>query len=411
MPWFRSCLVLVLTATLASAGDWPQWLGPNRDGSSPEKVAPWKEAPKVLWHVPVGEGHSSPVVAGGKLFLHTRVKDKDEEQVTAFDAKSGKESWSVTYARGKFSSPFGVGPRATPAVGDGKLYALGVTGILSCLDTADGKERWRLDTLKVFKAANLFFGVSCSPLVEEDKVLVNVGGKGASVVAFKKDGGEVAWKALDDKASYSSPVAFGKGKERQVVFLTGQNVVSLNPADGQKFWEFPLVDKLFESSTTPVRAGDVLVASSITYGSVGLKLGTEKEVPTAKEEWKKPELTCYFSTPVVVGEHLYMVTGSNPTAFKKTEATLRCVEAATGKELWKRDKIGKYHAALLRTGDNKLLLLDDAGGLALIDPDPKEYRELARSKICGETWAHPALSDGRLYVRDEKELICLQMSP
>jgi outer membrane protein assembly factor BamB len=412
MPWLRSCLALVLAVPVVSAADWPQWLGPNRDGSTSEKVAPWKEAPKVLWQVPVGEGHSSPVVAGGKVFLHTRVKDKDDEQITAFDAVSGKEVWKVTYPRGAFKSPFGVGPRATPAVAGGKVYALGVTGILSCLDAADGKERWRVDTLKDFKAANLFFGVSCSPLVEDDKVLVNVGARGASVVAFKKDSGEVAWKALDDRASYSSPVAFGKGKERQVVFLTGQNVVSLNPADGQKFWEFPLVDKLFESSTTPIRAGDLLVASSITYGSDGLKLGTEKETPTAKEEWKKPDLTCYFSTPVAVGrEHLYLVTGSNPLAFKKTEAALRCVEMATGKELWKRDKIGKYHAALLRTGDDKLLMLDDAGGLALLQPDAREYRELARSKVCGETWAHPVLSDGKLYIRDEKELICLQMSP
>src|SRR5436309_3145766 len=195
MPWLRSLPLLLLLGASAPAADWPQWLGPNRDGSSPEKVEPWKGDLKVLWRKPVGEGHSSPVVAGGKVFLFTRVKDKEAEEVTAYDARTGEPVWTKSYERSPFRSLFGAGPQGTPSVVDGKVYTFGATGVLSCCNAADGKNLWRVDTLKTFAADNLRFGAATSPLVEGDLVLVNVGGKGASVVAFKKDSGEVAWKA------------------------------------------------------------------------------------------------------------------------------------------------------------------------------------------------------------------------
>jgi outer membrane protein assembly factor BamB len=406
MPCFRSIAVLLLGTTLATAGDWPQWLGPQRDGSSPDKVAAWKDAPKVLWRATIGEGHSSPVVADGKVFIHVKGKDKNQEEVIAFDAVKGDELWRTGYDRGPFNSVFGAGPRATPIVADGKVYSFGVTGILTCFD-AKGKQVWQVDTLKKFNAKNLFFGASCSPIIEGDNVLVNVGGAGASIVAFSKAKGDVAWQVLDDKASYSSPIAFGDGKLRQVVFLTAAGLVSLNPSDGSKFWSVPLVDKLSESSTTPVKNGDVLLGSSVTYGSIGLKLGGNDGKPAAEELWKNDQLKCYFSTPVAVGkEYLYMVTGEIGV---KQSAMLQCVEAKSGKSLWTKAKVGKYHAALLRTGDDKLLMLEDSGNLVLLEPNAKEYKELARSKVCGATWAHPALSNGRLYLRDDRELICLEL--
>jgi outer membrane protein assembly factor BamB len=408
MKGLRTFVLMLLFVPAAHAGDWPQWLGPNRDGSSTEKVAAWKEPLKVLWKQPVGEGHSAPVVAKGHVFLHTRVKNKLEESVSAFDAKTGELAWeSVPIVRAKFADPFGfgTGPRGTPAMVDGKLYALGITGILSCVDTASGKLVWEVDPLKKYKASNLVFGISCSPLVVDDLVLVSVGGKGASIVAFDRMNGEERWKALDDSASYSSPIVLGKGKERQVVFLTGKRLVSLYPFNGGLIWDYPLVDKLQESSTTPVVSGDIMFASSVTFGGVALKNSAGDKGPTAKELWVNPAYNCYFSTPVAIGEQLYLVTGS----LLAQKATLRCIETATGKELWKHDNVGKYHASLLRTGDGKLLMLEEAGDLVLLQPDPKEYRELSRSKICGETWAHPALADGRLYVRDKKDLICVDL--
>src|SRR5262249_52369732 len=160
---------------------------------------------------------------------------------------------------------------------------------------------WQVDTLKKFDAKNLTFGVSCSPLVDGKRVLVNVGGKGASVVAFDKGTGETIWKSGDDPASYSSPILIGDGGQRQPVFLPQQNLLSLNPADGSVWWSAPLKDDLLESSTTPVRVGDLLVASTIPSGTTALRLeGSDR--PAVKQVWRDDGLTCYFATPVPVGK-------------------------------------------------------------------------------------------------------------
>ena len=408
MPWRRSLLLMAFCVASAPAADWPQWLGPNRDGSSPEIVVAWKEPLKILWRKPVGEGHSSPVVAGGKVFLFTRVADQDQEEISAYDAKSGDRLWHKAYDRAPFSSLFGVGPQATPAVADGRVYTYGITGVLACWNADDGTERWRIDALKELKAKNLFFGEASSPLAAGDKVYVAAGAEGPAAAAFTTDKGEVAWKKIDGPASYASPVLLGKGKEGQLVYLTGDSLTALDPASGDVLWQYPVKDLSGENSATPVRAGDLLIASTIKFGGVALKLETKDGKPAVSERWKNADLTCYFSTPAAVGDQVYMVTGEFGL-LTAPASTLHCVETKTGHELWKKEKVGKLHAALLRTGDDKLLMLDDYGNLTLIDPDPKEYKELAKSQVCGATWAHPALSDGRVYLRDDKELICVQV--
>lgn len=407
MPSIRWLLALLSCCVLSCAADWPQWLGPRRDGSCADHVTPWKGTPQIVWRQPVGEGHSSPILAGGRVFLHVKQKDKDSEALLAFDAASGKPIWNSSYGRGPFSSPFGAGPRGTPAVDGKRVYSLGVTGILTCSDTATGEQLWQKDTLKQFQAPNLTFGVSCSPLVHADLVYVNVGAKGASIVAFDKGNGDVRWKSLDDPASYSSPLLLGPAADEQLVFLTQQGLAALDPSKGSLHWRYPFVDLLSESSTTPVRVGDLLVASSVTVGSAALRLEQKDGKRSVTEVWKNPALTCYFSTPVPVGSDLlFMINGS---IIPPPRATLRCVDPKTGKELWQKSGIGKYHAALLRTGNDKLLLLDDAGNLLLLEPNPQAYRELARAKVCGPTWAHPAAADGLLYIRDDKELICVRL--
>jgi outer membrane protein assembly factor BamB len=401
-----SCLV-----SPAAGSDWPQWLGPNRDGSTSEKVAPWKGDLKVLWRKSVGEGHSSPIVAEGIVYLHTRVKDKDEEAVQAFDAKTGELKWEKTYPRAAFSSSFGVGPRATPAVAGKRLYTFGVTGVLSCWDISDGKLHWQVDTLKELQTPNLNFGISASPLVVGGRVVVQVGNdgkkpQGSCVVAFEADSGNVAWKALDDPASYAAPVVLNG----QLVVLTGAHLAGLDPTKGRSLWTFPFKDLLNESSTTPVRVGNLVIASSVTAGSVAVQVTGSDEKFNAAQLWKQPTLNSYFTTPVPVGEkHFFMVTGK---LIPPPSATLHCVEAETGKVAWSKPKVGTYHASLTRLGDGNGLMLDDHGYLSLVAPDVKEYKELARSKVLagnGDIWAHPALAGGRLCVRDGKELLCLQM--
>jgi outer membrane protein assembly factor BamB len=412
-------VLCALAVQPAAGAEWPQWLGPDRDNSTSEKVAAWKTPPTVVWKKPVGDGNSAPLIVGGKVYLHTAVAGKDEEEIAAYDAATGKPAWSYKYPRVKFTTLFGNGPRATPAIVDGKLYAHGLTGVLTCLDAATGEKVWQVDTWDKFigneddvKAPfgkpggkrRPFFGVACSPLVEGNLVVVNVGGKDSSVVAFDRAKGDVVWKALDDHASYSSPITRGKGASREIVLLTGENVVGLEPAKGKVAWKYPLVDNLAESATTPVQVGELLFATSVTFGGVALKAD-------GKEAWKGDKYNSYFATPVAVGtDQMYLVTCTKPSLVpQRMMATLRCVDAATGKERWSRDKVGKYHASLMRVGGDKLLMLEEEGDLVLIDPSTKEYKELARAKVCGNTWAHPALVGGKLYVRDNKELICLQL--
>jgi outer membrane protein assembly factor BamB len=415
MRWLRSLPLLFLVAGPLMAADWPGWLGTRRDGTSTEKIKPWKGELKALWRIPVGPGHSSPVISGGKVYLHAQVKGKNAEELLAFDARTGEKRWATSYPRGPFLGIFGTGPQATPIVQGGKVFTHGITGVLSCFDAENGSQKWQVNTWKEFDitAANkrrLFFGAACSPLLEGDNVLVNVGGKGASIVAFSQDKGAVVWKTLDDGASYSSGIAIGKGDNRQVIFLTQSGLRGLTPR-GKKLWEFPLRDKLNESSTTPVIVGDLLLGSSISFGMVALKMSKKPDGSfETNEVWQNSKLTCYFSTPIPVGEkHVYVVTGT--LSFTTPTSSLHCVELATGKILWTVPKIGKYHAAMLRTADNNLLLLSDLGDLILFEPDPTRYKELARSKVVkGEQiWAHPALVDGKVYFRDDKELICLQM--
>lgn len=399
--------VLLLVAGAAPAGDWPQWLGPNRDAVSAEVVKPWKGDPKVLWRVPVGDGHSSPIVAGKLVYLLTHrpeADQKDEEQITAYDATTGEVAFKGYLTKQPFKSMFGTGPRATPVVDGDQVFAYGVTGTLAAFGKTSGKIQWEVPALTEFKAPNLTFGVSSSPLIDGDHVIAMVG-KGAGVVALDRKTGTTVWKALEDPASYASPIVIGTGENRTIAVLTQLGLIGLSP-DGHEKWRYPFKDMLNESSTTPIVVGDLIVVGSVTAGSAAIRIGEKEGKPAVEQVWKRPELTCYFSTPVPVGaDHLYIVT----SALLKRTVALRCVETKTGKTLWTKDKIGKFHAALLRTGDNKLLMLEEAGNLVLIDPDPKEYRELARAKVCGETWAHPALANGRVYVRDAKDLICVQL--
>lgn len=397
---------LLLTATTAAAADWPQFLGPNRDSASTEKVAAWTGTLKAAWSVPVGNAHSSPVVSGDTVFAFYQPKGKDADAIAAFDAKTGDKLWEKSYDRAKFNPPFGSGPRSTPAVSGGKVFTLGGTGILAAWDAKTGDILWKVDTLKDFKAPNLFFGISSSPLVEGDAVVVQVGGKGAGLVAFEVGTGKVKWQATSDSNSYASPVAVGSGAERQILALTGSNLRSLS-TDGKELWAVPFKDLLNESSTSPVKVGEFVIGSSVTAGSIGLKLKHADEKWTAEQVWKQGDLTCYFSTPVAVGKHLYMLNGK--ASLTAASITLRCVELETGKVVWEKPKIGRYHAAIIRTADDKLLMLDDNGSLTLFAADPKEYKELAKSKVCGPTWAHPALVDGKVFLRDEKNLVCIPL--
>ena len=413
MNRFLAALLLPLSLSLPlRADDWPQFLGPQRDGTSSETVSPWKGDLKPLWKKPVGEAHSSPVVAKGVVYAFYQPKGKNADALGAFDAKTGELKWEKSYDRPEFKPLFGNGPRSTPLVNNGKIFTLGGTGILACWDTKSGDILWKVDTLKEFGAKNLFFGVSTSPLLlDANTVVVMVGGKGAGVVAFDVKSGKPVWQATNDPASYSSPVL----AKDQIVVLTGANLLGLSPK-GQRLWAVPFEGKvgpsqLIESSATPLVVDDLVIASTITSGSIAIRASREVNGDYKTDRvWFNKALTCYFSTPVVVGDYLYMINGA--ATLLNPSITLRCVELKTGKVAWEKKHVGKYHAAIIRcgpAGKEQLLMLDDNGFLTLFEANSKEYKQLARSKVCGETWAHPALVDGRVYLRDNGELICVPL--
>jgi outer membrane protein assembly factor BamB len=414
MTWFRTVFVLLACAVAVQAGDWPQWLGPKRDGSTREKVAPWKNEgpPRVLWREAVGQGYSSPVVAGGRVFLHTGVKDKEEEKVVALDAITGKQLWKDSYARPAFKSVLGKGPRATPTVAGKRLYTIGINGLLSCYEVEKGKRLWQVDLYKQFKADLPSFAVCCSPLVVGNRVIVSVGGKGRCVVALHVDTGEVQWQALDDAASTSSPVLFAGGERLRgaapdVVFMTPLRLVGLDPLDGTLRWEHPMVFQPRGTSPTPIAVGDTMVASTQAHGAVAVRVGKKDDKLAVEPTWQNKEMKSYFSSGVAAGDLLFLVTN----VIKPLPATaINCLESKTGKELWKKEKVGYFHAGLVRMGDGKLLVLSDSGILTLLEVDDKGAKEVARAKVCGGTLVSPALADGRLYVRDDKEMICLQLT-
>jgi len=387
----------------ARAADWPGWLGPTRDGVSTEKVQPWKGTPPVLWRIPTGEGHSSPVIANGKVLVFSKVKDQEADELTCLDAETGQKQWTSPDPRPPFTNQFGNGPRATPLVADGRIFTHGASGMLVAREAASGKILWRVDTLKEFNGKNLFFGGSSSPLLAGGKLIVLVGGQNAGIVALNPVTGETAWTSTDDRSSYSSPIHWKSPEGDRVLALTGKGLACLNLADGKRLWHYDLVDQLNESSTTPIVLGSRAFVSSVTAGGALVDLSIQ-----GKQLWKSAVLNCYFSTPCPTadGKALMIVTGR---ILPPVSCTLRCVDPESGKIFWSRQKTGQYHAALLRLADGRMMLHEDTGELALVEPDTKAYKELCRSKISGPTWSHPALANGRLYLRDEKELVCVGM--
>lgn len=412
--WFRTIVALVIVAPALPAADWPQWLGPKRDGSTSEKVSPWKEndGPRVLWREPVGSGYSAPVVADGRVFLHVRGPDKEQEEVIARDALTGKLLWKDAYDRPAFRSVLGRGPRATPTVAGKRLYTMGINGFLSCYEVENGKRLWQVDLYKQLQADLPPYAVCCSPLVVGNRVIVSVGGKGRCVVALHADRGEVVWQTLDDAASTSSPILFAAGPRPQggapdAVFLTPLRLVGLDPLDGSLRWEQPMVFQPRGASPTPVAVGDKLVASTQAHGALAVQIVKKEDQLAAAPAWQNKDMKSYFSSGIVAGDLVVLVTNAvDPTPV----ASLTCLESASGKVLWTREKVGYFHAGVVRTGNGKLLVLNDAGLLSLLEIDAKGNRELAQAKVCGGTLVNPALAGGRLYLRDDKELICLQLS-
>jgi len=239
-----------------------------------------------------------------------------------------------------------------------------------------------------------------------NRVIVAVGGKGSSIVAFDTEKGEIQWQALDEPAGTASPALFsGGGRLPDAMFMTTLRLVGLNPLDGAINWEHPLVFQPSGTAPTPIITGNEILTSTMTNGSTLVRLTAKDDKAASEQVWQQKDLSGYFSTGVSTKERLYLITNVLKPV---PSATLRCVDRKTGKEQWKAP-VGYFHAGILRTGDDKLLILTDGGALRLAEDTGKEYRELCSAKVCGGTFSNPAVANGRLYVRDDKNVICYQL--
>jgi outer membrane protein assembly factor BamB len=396
----------VLYASRADAGDWPQILGPHRDGRAEgESLADsWPAAgPKVLWERPVGRGYAGVAVVGDRGMLFHRVEN--EEVVEAFDARTGKPAWKYAIPTSYVSgiSPDD-GPRCVPIIHGDRVIAFGVQGHLACLRLADGSKIWSHDTHAEYQAGEGYFGAGSSPIVEGDKVIVNIGGQkaGAGIVAFALDTGKALWKTTRESASYSSPVAVTLHGVRHVIVETRLTAVSLNPDNGAIRFEIPFgMRGPTVNGANPTVMGDRLFMTA-SYG-IGALFGKINDASVDKL-WESNDLiSSQYATCIAEGGVLYGIHGRDDQG----RASLRSIDPDKQKVLWEKEDFG--YATLL-FADGKLLAQKTDGTLVLLKASPSQYSELASIQIFNtKTFALPALASGRLYVRDDHTLKCLDL--
>jgi outer membrane protein assembly factor BamB len=397
----------------ADRTDWPQFLGPMRNGvyAGPELAKSWPAGgPKVVWKREVGQGFAGPAVAEGKLILFHRLGGK--ERVECLDAKSGQPLWSGEYPTA-YADDFGFdeGPRGTPAIADGRVFTFGADGVLSCWNLADGKRAWEVDTKTKFRAPKGFFGPACSPLIEGGAVVLNVGGaNGAGVVAFDCKSGKVLWKATDDPAGYASPVAATVGGKRTIFAFTRSGLDAIDPAGGRVLFQFPWRSRMDASvnAAAPLvihEGNDDLVFLSASYGTGAtlLRLDPRDLTKPPEQVWSGDEsLSNHYATSVHREGFLYGFHGR-----QEHGPSLRCVELRTGKVRWSEDGFGA--GTILLAGD-RLLVLTEKGQLVLAPATPEGWQATAKAQILPfECRAYPALADGLLYARSKDRMVCVDL--
>jgi outer membrane protein assembly factor BamB len=406
-------MIALLFATSLFAGDWPQWRGPNRDAYAPGATAP-ATLPKEVkpdWKINVGGGFSSPVISGGKLVYLD--EDGSNEVAHAIDTATGKEIWKTTYAV-RFQDEWGAGPRSTPIVDDGRVYVQGCNGDFKCLDLATGKEIWKTSFENDFGVKFLGGkanegtatrrGNNGSGVIDGDRIFLPVGNTdGASLVAFDKKSGKVLWKSGDDEAAYSSLMVGTLAGIRQVVVLNADALLGADVSSGKILWRVPLKTNAKRHAASPVIFGDYIAVNSHTFGVACFKITKDTGGITAKEAWINKDAKINLATLVLVDGHFY---SQGPAK------DYICLDAATGKLKWSQAGFGqgrKDYASTIVLG-KKLLVLAEDGQLLLLEPNPEKYTELGRLQVCGNTWSFPAYSDGKVYVRDSRQLMRLNLA-
>ncbi len=446
MGRFLMAVVPLVLASTVHADDWPQWMGPTRDGV-------WKETgivekfpekgPTKVWSAPIGGGYSGPAVAAGKVYVTDRnlakgAKNPDNpfdaetavpgvERVLCFDATTGKPIWEQEYPV-DYKVSYGVGPRCTPTVQDGKVYTLGSMGHLHCFDAATGTILWKKDFKTDYKAKTPVWGFCGHPLVYKNLLICLVGGENALLVAFDKDTGKEAWKALSPatagEAGYSPPTVVQASGVPQLLLFHPTAVVSVDPMSGAKYWSVPLSPNYKMSIMAPQKSGDRLFVAGVGGAAVTLKFDPTK--PTVTEEWRGDGKTDGVypvnMTPFIDGTTVYAV---------DQPGMLRAIDLITGKRLWytfdpvieqNQDEAykgaGSGTAFIVKNGD-RYFLFNEKGSLIIANLTPEGYKEIDKAKLIEPTsaafgrkvvWSYPAFAQKNIYMRNDKEIACFSLA-
>jgi outer membrane protein assembly factor BamB len=415
----RALKVLAIVTALAAAGglgmvsqaqqkppatgaEWPQWRGPKRDGSvSAPLPAQWPEALKKRWEVPVGAGHASPVVSGNRVVVIAR--ESDQEIVRALDVVSGKEIWRAAYPAPFEVNPaarsHGPGPKSTPAIADGRVFTLGIGGILSAFDLASGKLIWRVPA----PAALPDYGTATSPLVDISdgtSVIAHVGGyENGALTSFDAATGKPRWEWKGDGPGYGSPIIATFGGVRQVITQTQKLLVGLNVSTGALLWQMPFATEFDQNAFTPVVFQDLLINAGIDHPLTAFRLKLVDGKWIGESVWTNPQTPMFMSSPVLIGGTIYGLTTRGRGQFV-------AIDAASGKTLWNTQGREGENASIMGS-PSWLLTSTTDGSLVIARANPQKYEEARRYQIAqSAVWAHLAITGNALIVKDVDKVIC-----
>jgi outer membrane protein assembly factor BamB len=383
----------------ATGEGWPQWRGPTRDGVvSATLPARWPETLKKCWEVPVGAGHASPVVSGDRLVVIAR--QGEQEIVRALDLSSGKELWRSAYPAPYDVNPaarsHGPGPKSTPAIAGGRVFTLGISGILSAFDLASGRLLWRLPAAAVLPD----YGTATSPLMDGPSVIAHLGGyENGALTSFDAATGKPRWQWTGDGPGYGSPIIATFGGVRQVIAQTQKLLVGLDASTGALLWQMPFTTDFDQNAFTPVVFQDLLIFGGIDWPLTAMRLKLEDDKWTGETVWTNPRTPMFMSSPVLVGGTIYGLTTRSLGQFV-------AIDAASGRTLWNTQGREGENASIL--GSRSWLLASTTDGtLVVARANPEKYEEVRRYQIAESAlWAHPAITGSSIIVKDVDAVIC-----
>jgi outer membrane protein assembly factor BamB len=394
-------LLAIAPVVLVSQGtgpDWPQFRGPNRDGSVASFVEPkvWPERLVQRWKVDVGEGHASPILVGNRIYTFTR--QGTNEVIQALDAGTGKAIWQTRYAAPVTVNPaaqaHGPGPKSTPTFANGRLYTIGMGGIVTAFDAASGKQLWQKPAGKTLP----LYGTSTSPLVERGLVIVHVGGdKGGALTAFDANTGEVKWAWTGDGPSYASPMVADVDGVRQVITLTQDNAVGVSAADGRLLWRRPFTTEYTQNIIDPLLVGNTLIIAGYQKPTAAIRLVKKGDQWTTENIWENDRISLYMANGVLVGDTLFGLSHRNSGQYF-------LLDVKSGKTIWTGMPRQAENAAIVRAG-NVVFSLEDDAQLVVGRVNAGGVQELKRYTVAnGATWAQPVISGNRIFVKDVSSL-------